>query len=56
MSYVTELIERLGKALRPTKAAPAPSEAPVSTLEPLPTPVEQPSVVDDSAVGAIAGE
>ena len=24
MSYVTELIERLGKALRPTKAAPAP--------------------------------
>jgi hypothetical protein len=44
MSYLTQLIERLGQALRPAKAAPGPPEAPVSIHEPVHAPVEQPTL------------
>jgi len=58
MSYITQLIERLGKALRPAKAAPAPLEAPatIHPPEPVQAPAEEPSVVEASVVRAIAGE
>jgi len=55
MSYGTDLIERLRKALRLTKAAPTPVSQ--DTSKPLPEPVAPtPAAAPVSVVGPVPGE
>jgi hypothetical protein len=58
MTYATNLLERLGKALGLKKQAPAPAQAAAGTDEPKTTDTHpaEPSPVEAPVVGATAGE